>query len=110
MRVECRFHPIPAESELVATVVIADYENASADQLHNEPGYPQEPRWLALIAMLASGLVYAALPRNLSVGSDWLLLAVMVAVSVSALLSHRFGNHTTDKMIGYAARGILPWH
>ena len=57
--------------------------------------------------MLATGLVYAALPSNLSAGPDWLLLAVMVALIVSALVSHRVGHHTADKMIGYAASGIL---
>src|SRR6266446_5427618 len=67
----------------------------------------KEPRWLALIAMLATGLVYTALPSNLSVGPDWLLLALMVGVIISALISHRLGNHTADKIIGYTASGIL---
>jgi hypothetical protein len=73
--------------------------------MNQEPA--KEPRWLALIAMLASGLVYTALPSNLSVGPDWLLLALMVGVIVSALISHRVGNHTADKVIGYTASGIL---
>ena len=68
---------------------------------------PKEPRWLALIAMLAAGLVYAALPSNLSVGPDWLLLALMAVVIVSALISHQVGNHKADKLIGYSASGIL---
>ena len=55
--------------------------------------------------MLANGLVYAALPSDLSVGPDWLLLAVVVALIVSALISHRVGHHTADKMIGHAASG-----
>jgi hypothetical protein len=67
----------------------------------------KEPRWLALTAMVATGLVYAALPSSLSVGPDWLLLAVMVALIVSALISHRVGHHAADKMIGYAASVIL---
>jgi hypothetical protein len=67
----------------------------------------KEPRWLALIAVLAAGLVYAALPNSLSVGPHWLLLAVIAPVSVSALISHRVGHHTADKMMGYAASGIL---
>jgi hypothetical protein len=71
------------------------------------PDSTKEPRWLAIIATLAAGLVYAALPSNLSVGPDWLLLAVMMAVIASALISHRVGHHTTDKVIGYAASGIL---
>jgi hypothetical protein len=67
----------------------------------------KEPRWLVVIAMLATGLIYAALPSNLSVGPDWLLLAVIAIVSVSALISHRVGHHTADKMMGYVASGIL---
>jgi hypothetical protein len=67
----------------------------------------REPRWLALIAMLAAGLVYAALPSNLSAGPHWLLLVVMTAVFISAVISHRAGHHTADKVIGYAASGIL---
>ena len=69
--------------------------------------YPKEPRWLAITAMLATGLVYAALPSNLSAGPDWLLLAVMGALAASTLISHRVGYHGADKMIGYAASGIL---
>ncbi len=67
----------------------------------------KEPRWLAVIAMLATGLVYAALPSNLSAGPDWLLLAVVVALIFSALISHRVGHHTADKLIGLLASGIL---
>ena len=67
----------------------------------------KEPRWLALTAMLATGLVYAALPSNLSVGPRWLLLAVIAAVVVPALISHRAGHHNVDKMLGYFASGIL---
>jgi hypothetical protein len=57
--------------------------------------------------MLATGLVYAALPSDLSVGPQWLLLVVMIGVLVAALISHRIGHHTADKLIGYTASGIL---
>jgi hypothetical protein len=71
------------------------------------PDPPKEPRWLAIIAMLATGLVYAALPSNLSVGPDWLLLAVMGALVATAAILHRFGYHRADKIIGFTASGIL---
>lgn len=67
----------------------------------------KEPRWLAVIAMLASGLVYAALPSSLSVGPRWLLLVVIIAIVISVAISHRVGHHTADRIIGYAASGIL---
>lgn len=57
--------------------------------------------------MLASGLVYAALPSSLSVGPRWLLLVVIIAIVVSVVISHRVGHHTADRIIGYAASGIL---
>lgn len=69
--------------------------------------YTKEPRWLAIIAMLSSGLVYAGLPSTLSVGPDWLLLAVMGVLVASAALLHRVGYHGADKIIGYTASGIL---
>jgi hypothetical protein len=66
-----------------------------------------EPRWLVLVATLAAALIYAALPSNLSMGPRWLLLAVMVAVVIPTLISHRAGHHTADKMLGYLGTGIL---
>jgi hypothetical protein len=56
---------------------------------NTNPDATKEPRWLAIIAMLATGLVYAALPSSLSVGPDWLLLAVMGALVVAAAILHR---------------------
>jgi hypothetical protein len=58
-----------------------------------------EPRWLALVATLATALIYSALPSNLSVGPRWLLLAVMVAVVIPTFISHRVGHHTADKTV-----------
>src|SRR5271157_4545632 len=37
----------------------------------------REPRWPAFVAMLAAACVYLAMPRPLSVGPTWLLLAVI---------------------------------
>ena len=74
---------------------------------NTNPDGPKEPRWLAIISMLATGLVYAALPSSLSAGPDWLLLAVMSALVVASAILHRVGYHGADKMIGYAASAIL---
>jgi hypothetical protein len=67
----------------------------------------KEPRWLALIAMLAVGLLYAALPSSLSIGPDWLLLVVMAAVTIPLLISHHAGHHKVDRVIGFTGSGIL---
>jgi hypothetical protein len=67
----------------------------------------KEPRWLAVIAILASGLLYAALPSSLSVGPDWLLLVVLSALALSTVISHKVGHHRADKAIGYTSSGVL---
>jgi len=67
----------------------------------------KEPRWLAIVAMLAVGLLYAALPSSLSLGPDWLLLAVMIAVMVPTLISHRTGHHKLDRVLGFVGSGVL---
>jgi hypothetical protein len=67
----------------------------------------KEPRWLAIVAMVAVGLIYAALPENISVGPRWLLLVVIAAISTSAIISHKVGHHQLDKLIGYTASIVL---
>jgi hypothetical protein len=67
----------------------------------------KEPRWLALTATLATGLVYAALPSDLSVHPRWLLLGIMIAIAICSVISHHFEHNRANKIIGYAASGIL---
>lgn len=44
------------------------------------------PRWAALIAMLAFGVLYATLPDRVTIGPDWLLLAVEGVVFIPLLV------------------------
>src|SRR6266480_1129303 len=48
-----------------------------------------EPRWQAILALLAVGAIYLALPRDLIVGPIWFLPAVIVVLLVRALPTHR---------------------
>ncbi len=78
-----------------------------APPLPENPARKPEPRWLALVAMLAAALVYGALPSYLSAGPHWLLLAVMAAVVASAIVSHRIEHHAADRFFGFLASGVL---
>ncbi len=55
--------------------------DGSIDVVENEimANRPQhlEPRWPAILALLAVGGLRLALPESLSAGPDWLLLAVV---------------------------------
>ena len=67
----------------------------------------REPRWPVLVAMLAIGGLYYALPSTLSMGPDWLVLVVIVALSVPTMFSHRRGYVRTAQILGYTASAIV---
>jgi len=66
-----------------------------------------EPRWLAVVAMLAVGLLFGALPSYLSVGPRWLLLLVIAVLLVPTVASHRAGHHDLSKALGFVGSAIL---
>lgn len=67
-----------------------------------------EPRWPALLAMLALGGVYSALPINLLLGGRrWLLPLVVSGLLVPTVISHRRGNHFLNQMLGYLLNGVV---
>jgi hypothetical protein len=65
-----------------------------------------EPRWQALLAFLAIGAIYLALPRNLIVGPIWLLPTVIVVLLVPTVVSHRMGRHSLNRALGIIINGI----
>lgn len=67
-----------------------------------------EPRWPALLALLALGGLYAALPPSLLVGgSRWLLLVIVSVLLVPAVHSHRKGHHSLNQLLGYILNGVV---
>jgi hypothetical protein len=70
------------------------------------PGDP-EPRWSALIAVLAVGGLSLALPEALTIGPPWLFPAVIVALLVPTVLTHRSGHHRLHTLCGFAVAGVL---
>jgi len=74
----------------------------------SSPGpFNPEPRWPALIAILAVGALYLALPEFLTPGPSWLVPVLVIALSVPALISHRMGAYTMAHRLGYAALGTV---
>ncbi|HLH37507.1 MAG TPA: hypothetical protein VKX39_00030 [Bryobacteraceae bacterium] len=66
-----------------------------------------EPRWPALIALLSIGALHYALPSNLTIGPDWLLLALVIALATPAIVSMRYGYPRIAQIFGYAVSGIV---
>lgn len=71
-----------------------------------EPKY-REPRWPALVAMIAAGFLDLALPERLSFGPDWLLLAVVAVLVAPLVFSYRRGRYDVAHKLTYAANGVI---
>src|SRR5256885_8161842 len=65
-----------------------------------------EPRWQALLAFLAIGAIYVALPSNLVVGPTWLLPTAIVVLLVPTVVSHRVGKLSLNRALGVLINGI----
>ena len=66
-----------------------------------------EPRWPALLAILITGLVYAALPSYLSIGPRWLLIALVTLLELPAMFLRRRGFHRANQVIGFVVSGLI---
>jgi hypothetical protein len=67
----------------------------------------REPRWPALVAMMAAGFLYLALPERLSVGPGWLLLAIVVVLLVPLTVSYWRGHYHVARPLTFVANGII---
>jgi len=81
-------------------------ESQPSSSTHIEATAP-EPRWPAVIAVLAVAVLHAALPESLRFGPYWLLLAIVTALLIPAVISHRRGNHFLNEVLGYILLGVL---
>lgn len=66
-----------------------------------------EPRWPAIVATIADGLVYLALPERLSVGPGWALLAVLIVLTVPLVISVRRKHYNISRILTFTANGVI---
>jgi hypothetical protein len=66
-----------------------------------------EPRGQALLAVLAIGAIYLALPPNLVLGPVWLLPTLIVILLAPTVLSHRVGRYSLNRTLGMIINGII---
>jgi hypothetical protein len=67
-----------------------------------------EPRWPALLALLALGGLYAALPPAVAAGGPrWLLLAILSVMLVPAIIAHVRHKHSLSQVMGYFLNGVV---
>src|SRR5438046_777353 len=66
-----------------------------------------EPRWQAILALIAVGGIYMALPKQLVVGPVWLLPALIFLLLVPSLFAHRTGYHSVNRVLGIIISAII---
>jgi len=66
-----------------------------------------EPRWPAVVCLLAVGGLYLALPQSLVVGPRWLLLVLVTVLTVPTVIAWRRGHHVANQWLGYAISSIV---
>jgi hypothetical protein len=71
------------------------------------PASKTEPRWPAIIALLAVGGVYTALPSFLILGPPWLLLAVVGFLLIPTVIALRTGHHELNRFLGFVVSAII---
>jgi hypothetical protein len=67
-----------------------------------------EPRWPAVVALLAVGGLHAALPSSLAVGGPrWLPIGIVLLLLIPAVIFHSSGRHRLNHVIGYVLNAIV---
>jgi len=66
-----------------------------------------EPRWPAILAILATAALHFVLPEPLRFGPGWLLLVVVSLLLIPAVLAHRAGRLDINRVLGHLVLGSL---
>jgi hypothetical protein len=66
-----------------------------------------EPRWPAMLALLAVGGLRLALPESLSLGPGWLLIIVVGVLLIPTAWARQLGLDNLTKILGYVLTSIV---
>lgn len=66
-----------------------------------------EPRWQALLAFVAVGGIYLALPKSLVIGPFWLLPTLILILLLPTVVSHRTGRQSLNRVLGLSINSII---
>ena len=69
--------------------------------------YDPEPRWPAIVAVLAVGGLYAALPQSLIVGPRWMFFVIVLVLLIPTVISHRAEYHNLNRILGFTVTATV---
>jgi hypothetical protein len=66
-----------------------------------------EPRWPAVLALLATGGLHFVIPAPLRFGQDWLLLVVVAVLLIPTVVAHRAGKMLLNRVLSHTVAGAV---
>jgi hypothetical protein len=66
-----------------------------------------EPRWPAVLAALAVGVLHYSMPPTLTVGPDWLTLGLVTVLLIPTTITHRMGNRHLNEIFAYSFLTVI---
>src|ERR1700680_3122323 len=66
-----------------------------------------QPRWPAVVASIAVGLLFYAVPKTLTVGPRWLPLALVSALMFGAQLMRRIGERGLNSVLAVSGLCVI---
>jgi hypothetical protein len=66
-----------------------------------------EPRWPAILALLATGGLHFVIPAPLRFGQEWLLLAIVTVLLIPTVVAHRTGKMLLNKVLSHLAAAAV---
>ena len=66
-----------------------------------------EPRWQAVLALLAVGGIYVALPRAFIAGPKWVLPVFIAVLIAPTVVAHRMGKHSLNRVLGIISSSVI---
>lgn len=67
----------------------------------------REPRWPAVVAGLAVGLLFWAMPEPLTVGPRWLMLVAVALLMIPATIFYRIGRSDWNDLFAYSTLTVI---
>lgn len=67
----------------------------------------KEPRWPAVVAGLAVGVLFWVMPEALTVGPRWLMLVVVALLMLPASVFHHMGRHDWNEIFAYSTLAVI---
>ena len=71
------------------------------------PARTTEPRWPAIVAVIAVAGLSLALRPGLSIGPPWFFPGVLGALLLVTVLAHAVGRHDLDRALGFVVSGAV---